>query len=166
MRHHRSFLALLVVFTVVMHVRAEQSLASSTIVVYNKVAPDSPELARFYAKQRGIASDHIVGLTCSTDEEITREEYDANIAGPMRDTFKTRKWWTVRETSEQQTAVMTTSIRFVAVIKGVPLKIKPRESPYPGDQSTGGPVSSRNEASVDSELASLGLFSRQISGPL
>ena len=166
MRRCRSSLVLGIVLMLVIDLRAEQPLAASTIVVYNKAALDSPELARFYAQHRGIASDHIVGLTCSTDEEITREEYDANIAGPMRDTFKTRKWWTVRETSEQQTAVMTTSIRFVAVIKGVPLKIKPTESPYPGDQSTGGPVSSRNEASVDSELASLGLFSRQISGPL
>ncbi len=145
---------------------AEQPLAASTIIVYNKAAVDSPELARFYAQQRGIASDHIVGLTCSTDEEISREEYDANIAEPLREAFKTRKWWTLRETPEQQTAVMSTSIRFVAVIKGVPLKIKPTAGPYPGDQSAGGAVSSRNEASVDSELASLGLFSRHISGPL
>src|SRR6266571_965766 len=100
MRHHRSFLALLVVFTVVMHVRAEQPLATSTIVVYNKSAPDSPELARFYAKQRGIAPDHIIGLTCSVDEEITREEYDGNIAEPLREAFKSRKWWTIRETAE------------------------------------------------------------------
>jgi len=145
---------------------AEQPLAASTIIVYNKAAVDSPELARFYAQQRGIASDHIVGLTCSTDEEISREEYDANIAEPLREAFKTRKWWTLRETPEQQTAVMSTSIRFVAVIKGVPLKIKPTAGPYPGDQSASGAVSSRNEASVDSELASLGLFSRHISGPL
>jgi len=145
---------------------AEPSLVSSTIVIYNKAALDSAELARFYAKQRGIASDHIVGVTCSTDEEISREEYDSNIAAPLRETFKNRNWWTLRETSEQQTVVMTTSIRFVAVIKGVPLKIKPVAEPYPGDQSAAGPVSSRNEASVDSELTILGLFSRQISGPL
>ncbi|MEY2543830.1 MAG: hypothetical protein QOE81_1291, partial [Verrucomicrobiota bacterium] len=145
---------------------AEPSLASSTIVIYNKEALESADLARFYAKQRGIASDHIVGLTCSTDEEISREEYDSNIAEPLRETFKARKWWTLRETPEQQTVVMTTSIRFVAIIKGVPLKIKPASGPYPGDQPAGGPVSSRNEASVDSELAILGLFSRQISGPL
>src|SRR5437588_6764404 len=145
---------------------AEPSLASLTIVIYNKAALDSADLARFYAKQRGIASDHIVGLTCSTDEEISREEYDSNIAGPLREIFKTRQWWTLRETPEQQTVVMATSIRFVAVIKGVPLKIKPTSDPYPGDQPAGGPVSSRNEASVDSELAILGLFSHQISGPL
>jgi uncharacterized protein (TIGR03790 family) len=165
MKHCRFLLFLTVMFAIDAR-GAEPSLVSSTIVIYNKAALDSAELARFYAKQRGIASDHIVGLTCSTDEEISREEYDSNIAEPLRETFKTRKWWTLRETPEQQTVVMTTSIRFVAVIKGVPLKIKPVADPYPGDQSAGGPVSSRNEASVDSELAILGLFSRQISGPL
>ena len=146
--------------------RAEQPLAASTIVVYNRNAPDSPELARFYSKQRGIAADHVVGLDCSTEEEITREEYDSNVAEPLRETFVAKKWWTVRETAEQKTAVETTSIRFVALIKGVPLKIKPVATPYEEDKAGTGPVSDHNEASVDSELTVLGLFSRQISGPM
>jgi uncharacterized protein (TIGR03790 family) len=164
MRNCRSLLLLLLLVAPI--VRAEQPLAPSTIVVYNKAAPDSAELARFYAKQRDIATDHIVGLNCSTDEEITREEYDTNIAGPLREVFKERGWWTLRETPEQKTIVERTSIRFVALIKGVPLKIKPITGPYEGDQSVGGPVSGHNEASVDSELSILGLFSRQISGVL
>jgi uncharacterized protein (TIGR03790 family) len=143
---------------------AEEPLAESTVIVYNKAAPDSAELARFYARQRGIASSHIVGLTCSVDEEITREEYDANIAGPLRDAFQARKWWSVHETPEHQKIVDTTSVRFVALIKGVPLKIKSTSAPYPGDKSAEGPIAGHNEASVDSELATLGLFSRQISG--
>ena len=161
---HCLFLLLLIVMFLIDARGAEQPLASSTIVIYNKAALDSAELARFYAKQRGIASDHIVGLTCSTDEEITREEYDSNIAGPLRETFKARKWWVLRETPEQQTVVMTTSIRFVALIKGMPLKIKPTADPYPGDEPAGGPINNRNEASVDSELAVLGYFSPKISG--
>src|SRR5438270_4726256 len=164
MMHCRS--CLLVLILLAPAIRAEQPLAGATVVVYNKAALDSAELARFYAKQRGIAADHIVGLNCSTDEEITREEYDTNIAAPLREIFKTRGWWTLRETAEQKTVVETTSIRFVALIKGVPLKIKPITGPYEGDQSAGGPVSGHNEASVDSELATLGLFSRQISGLL
>src|SRR5438094_4883141 len=48
----------------------------------------------------------------------------------------------------------------------MPLKIKPVTAPYEGDKPGEGPVSGHNEASVDSELAVLGLFSRQISGPL
>src|SRR3984893_2806781 len=161
----RLFVALMISFIIV-DLRAEQSLTAETVVVYNKAAADSPELARFYAQKRGIATDHIVGLTCSTDEEITRAEYDENIAGPLREVFKDRGWWTVRATPEAQTAVVTTSIRFVALIKGMPLKIRRTDGPYEGDESPGGPVGGNNEASVDSELAVLGLFSRQISGPL
>ncbi len=144
--------------------RAEEPLPASTVVVYNKAALDSVELAKFYAQRRGIARDHLVGLTCSTYEEISREEYDTDIALPLREIFKARHWWTMRETPEHQEAVLTTSIRFVAVIKGVPLKIRPTTAPYPGDEPGPGPVDSHNEASVDSELATLGFFSRRISG--
>jgi uncharacterized protein (TIGR03790 family) len=147
-------------------VRAEQPLAASTIVVYNKAAPDSAELARFYAQQRGIALDHVVALDCSTDEEITREEFDTNIADPLREIFQKRGWWSAHDNQEQQTIVTATSIRFAAVIKGVPLKIKPHDGPYSGDKPGEGPVSGHNEASVDSELAVLALFTRQLSGPL
>jgi len=54
-------------------------------------------------------------------------------------------------------------IHFVALIKGVPLKIRAAEN-YAGDNPGPGPMQSRNEASVDSELSGLALFSRQISG--
>src|SRR6202022_4461527 len=144
---------------------AEQPLAASTIVVYNKNVPESVELAKFYAQQRGIARDHLVGLTCSTEEEITREDYDTTIADPLREIFRARQWWTMRDTPEEKEAVLKTSIRFVAVIKGVPLKIRPTSVQYPGDKPGPGEVNSRNEASVDSELAVHGFFSRQISVP-
>ena len=143
---------------------AEQPLAASTIVVYNKTAPDGAELARFYAQKRGIASDHIVGLTCSLAEEITRDEYDATIANRLREIFKAKHWWRTRETEDHQEAMLTTTIRFVALIKGMPLKIRAAPEPYPGDKVGGGPIQDRNEASVDSELATLGYFSPQISG--
>src|SRR5207247_8016157 len=45
----------------------------------------------------------------------------------------------------------------------VPLKIRSNRS-YSGDQRGNGPIRSRNEASVDSELAVLAAYSRQISG--
>jgi uncharacterized protein (TIGR03790 family) len=145
---------------------AEQPLVPATVVVYNKSAPDSADLARFYAQQRGIARDHLVALSCPLQEEISREEYDATIANPLRETFERHHWWTLRESPDEQKSVMTTSIRFVAVMRGVPLKIRPSSTPYPGDQPTAAPFSNRNEASVDSELSVLGLFSSQISGPI
>jgi uncharacterized protein (TIGR03790 family) len=162
----RTFVAVAGLFLVWEHnAFAEQPLAASTIVVYNKAAGDSAELARFYAKQRGIASDHVVGVSCSNSEEISRDEYDAYIADPLREVFKQRGWWTWHETPEHEISVTATSIRFVAVMKGMPLKIKQVEGAYAGDKGGEGPVT-QNAASVDSELAVLGLFSRQISGVL
>jgi uncharacterized protein (TIGR03790 family) len=143
--------------------RAEQLLAPLTVVVYNKAAPDSADLAKFYAQQRGIARDHVVGLNCPLDEEIGRDEYDTTIANPLRRIFEAKHWWAVRENGEQK-SVTSTSIRFVAVIKGVPLKIRPAATPSPGDKPSEGPIGGRNEASVDSELSVLGNYSAQISG--
>ena len=144
-------------------VRAEQSLVDATIVVFNRDIPESAELAKFYAQKRGIARDHLVGLSCSKDEEISREDYDRTIAGPLREILKKRNWWTLRETAGGVPAVLGSSIRFVALIKGMPLKIRPAEN-YPGDKKGEGAVNGRNEASVDSELALLARFDLSISG--
>src|SRR5438309_9755987 len=69
--------------TIVTAYPAEQPLADSTIVIYNKAIPESADLAKFYAQQRRIARDHLVGLDCSVEEEISREEYDTTIAAPF-----------------------------------------------------------------------------------
>src|SRR5436190_2519081 len=164
MKHFWSFL-LLFVLLLLNAAGAEQPLAQSTIVLYNKAVPDSVELAKFYAEQRSIAPDHLIGLNCSTEEEISREEYDTTIADPLREIFKQSHWWTLREPPGQAPVVTASTIHFVAIIKGVPLKIRSTTA-YRGDQPRSGPPGSRNEASVDSELAVLGLYSRQISGPI
>jgi uncharacterized protein (TIGR03790 family) len=144
---------------------AEAPLPPATIVVYNSAIPESGDLAKFYAQKRGIARDHVVGLSCSKEEEISREEYDATIAEPLRAVFKERKWWTLRGSPDERSPVVANSIRFVALIKGMPLKIR-AAADYPGDQSGPAPIANRNEASVDSELATLAFFSRRISGAL
>ena len=144
---------------------AAAPLQPATIVVFNKDIPESVELAKFYAQKRGIARDHLVGLACSKEEEISREEYDATIAEPLRKIFRDRKWWTLREAADASLSVRANSIRFVALIKGMPLKIRPATN-YLGDQPGAGPLGNRNDASVDSELATLASFSHQISGAL
>lgn len=158
MKFCRSCLVLLVALVSVSAADAEQPLAESTIVIYNKTVPESVELAKFYAQQRDIPRDHLIGLTCSGDEEIGRAEYDDAIAGPLREIFKERNWWTA-----QGTNVIASSIHFVAVIKGIPLKIR-STSDHPGDVQGPTPIGDRNEAAVDSELAVLAAYSRQISG--
>ena len=143
---------------------ADVPLSSATIVVYNSTQSESLELAKFYAQQRGIAREHLVGLACPSDEEISREDYDNTIALPLREIFRERKWWVLRESEEQKLSVASNSIRFVALIKGMPLKVRATAAPYPGDTPGNGPIGNRNEASVDAEISLLGAFTPQISG--
>jgi uncharacterized protein (TIGR03790 family) len=144
---------------------AEKPLAPATIVVFNKDVPESVELAKFYAQKRGIASDHLVGLSVSRTEEISRDEYDMMIRNPLRAAFTERKWWTLNEPRDGKITLAANSIRFVAVMKGIPLKIRAVDN-YPGDKPGGPPIGNRNDASVDSEIASLAAFTDQISGAL
>jgi len=143
---------------------AEQPLAPMTIVVYNGGLPESVALAKFYAEKRGVARDHLVPLACPKEEEISREAYDTTIAEPLRAVFKSRQWWTLREASEHP-EVVSNSIRFVALIKGVPLKIRPPTAPA-GDKPIPVDAAHRNEASVDSELALLAPFRRETAGAI
>ncbi|HEY1583864.1 MAG TPA: TIGR03790 family protein [Chthoniobacterales bacterium] len=138
-------------------------LAGATIVVYNRNAVDSIALAHFYASARHISDDHLVGLECSTEEEISRQEYDETIAEPLRKRFSAEKWWTLRMDAEDHPTVTANRIHFVALIRGMPLKIRATVD-YPGDRRENNQIGSENKASVDSELSVLGLFSREISG--
>ncbi len=139
---------------------------AATIVVYNNLDSVSRDLATYYAKKRGIAADHVVAVNCSTNEEITREEYDANIAGPLRAVFDKRGWWKYRKIN-LDTVTESNAIRFIALMRGIPLKIQPVTAPYVGDAHGGQPdLDGKNEACVDSELSTLGYFTRNISGAL
>jgi len=144
-------------------VPSADDLAQATVVVYNRAAPDSASLARFYAQARHIASDHLLGLDCPTDEEISRQEYDETIAEPLRKIFTERKWWTLRTNADNQPTVTASRINFVVLIRGMPLKIRATVE-YPGDKIEKNQIGGQNQAGVDSELSTLGLFSRQISG--
>src|ERR1043166_1194547 len=162
MKRCRSFSSLLLLLLLSAHARADQRLIDATLVVYNTNLPESVSLAKFYAEKRGIARDHLIGLDCSSEEEITRIQYDETIANPLRDIFKERGWWRMRGSGEAL-SVTGGSVRIVALIKGMPLKIRAVAN-YPGDKPGSGPIGDRNEASVDSELTVLGAYLPQISG--
>jgi uncharacterized protein (TIGR03790 family) len=145
----------------------EPDYTKQVAIVYNERDPDSAELARYYASKRGISKDQIVALKCPTTEEITRAEYDDTIAKPLRETFEKKGWWKLREGEHPAGRVEETRMRFVALIRGVPLKIKPHFEPYEGDKPSGPmPIATHNEASVDSEVAVLGVYTRQMSGAM
>jgi len=88
MRQARWILISIFVFLLGFDAHAAENLPAQTIVVFNTAVPDSEALAKFYAEKRGIANDHLVGLDCPPQEEISREEYDATIAEPLRRIFE------------------------------------------------------------------------------
>lgn len=146
---------------------SDAELAAQTVVIYNENDLDSVGLASFYAEQRAIPKGNLVALKTSGREEITRREYDETIAEPVRKIFVERGWWKLRAEATDAGMVEETKIRFVALIRGIPLKIAPAAN-YQGDIIEGIPaeIVEQNGAAVDSELSILGLWSRRISGVL
>src|SRR5438132_7263067 len=146
---------------------AAENLPAQTIVIFNTAVPDSAALAKFYAEKRAIADDHVVGLDCPPEEEISREQYDTTVAEPLRKIFEERQWWRVHETPDGGKRVQTLGIHFVALIRGMPLKLPPIATPYLGaNPAGGGPARVRNDASAVSAFSALGFFTRQISGAI
>jgi len=132
--------------------------AGATIVVFNRNDPDSGALAQYYAKCREIPAPQVVALDCPGTEEISRADYERTIAAPLRKIFESRGWWTIEAGEAGRSVVVATKIRFVALMRGMPLKIAGDPTMAPGREVSGLPalITSRNEASVDSELACLG----------
>lgn len=136
----------------------------ATVVVFNERDPSSTNLAAAYADKRGIPFDQLIALDCSIEETVSREEYERTIAEPLRRMLVNRGWWKLRP---GRTEVAESSIQFVALMRGIPLRIAHHEGEWPGDDRSKatGPLA-HDEASVDSELAVLGSGTRQITGPL
>lgn len=136
----------------------------ATLVIFNSRDPESKALAHYYAERRDIPTHQVIGLDCPTTEEISREEFSTTIEKPLRKIFETNGWWSIGENSSGQPEVTSNRIRFVALIRGIPLKIRtiipPPEpdKPPPPRPNGGDPVRSHDEASVDSELSLLGVF--------
>ena len=143
---------------------AQDRLAAATLVLFNSSDPDSVELARYYAAARAIPSDQVVGFELPTAEEISRADFNRLLADPLRNKLVEKGWWTLRKNGGE--VVADTRIRFLAIIRGVPLKISSDASIGPASENPELPkaIGSRNEASVDSELAALGLPDYQPAG--
>ena len=54
------------------------------VVIANKMARHSVDLAKYYMKVRNIPSDNLIQLKASSDEICSREDYDKGIASPVR----------------------------------------------------------------------------------
>ncbi len=121
---------------------------NAVAILYNSEVPESKELAEYYAKQRGIPHEHLVGLPLSEGDTITRDEYQTTILRPLSDTFEAKGWWARRQDQEGRLVAVRNKIKLLVCMRGVPYGIQRHSDPKYG---------SNNEASVDSELSIMGV---------
>jgi len=163
----RAVVALLAGIFALAHAAEPTREAIATVVIFNENDPDSGKLARYYAGKRAVPESQVIGLKCSTNEEISRAEFDRDIAAPLRTLFAEKGWWKLRGETSPLGRVEASRIHFVALVRGMPLKIAQQSEPYEGDDRNGPPqVMEHNRAAADSELAVLGVHTRRISGGL
>ncbi len=129
-----------------------------TLIVCNKNAPGSVELARYYAKAREIASRNVVILDCPTTEEISRDDFKEKIHDPLRDALLAGGWWMPVRDSATGKQSLRSDIKVLALMHGLPVKIR--------DDSRSVAAGKTSAASVDSELCTLGQPGLTTEGPL
>lgn len=146
-------------------------LPERVAIVYNSSQPESLQLAKDYQKARGIPEANMIGLPLPDREEITRAQYDESLRKPLRAEFEKRQWWKLGRADEQMTIAIENRIQVLVCMRGVPLKISRVAEAAPVTPKTP-PTSPRdptriaNEASVDSELATLSWEGQSLNGPL
>ncbi len=102
---------------------------SSVLVVVNQPSELSRQIGEYYAERRNIPASNICRLNASTSEEISRSEFDDQIARPIQYFLRGHN--------------LSESVLYIVTTAGVPLKIH-------GNTGMAGEA-----ASVDSELTLL-----------
>jgi uncharacterized protein (TIGR03790 family) len=101
----------------------------SVLIVVNQASALSPKIGEYYAGRRRIPASNICRLNASTNEEISRSDFDGQVSRPIQDYLRGHN--------------LTEKILYIVTTAGVPLKIR-------GTLGMSGEA-----ASVDSELTLL-----------
>ena len=139
-----------------------------TIVIYNASSESSAALAKVYAGLREIPEDRLIGLPLSKEETISRDEFESTLREPLLRKFAERDWWTIEKRDlldpngkkyGQSPQVVKQEIRVLVIMRGVPLRVERSAAEHKGPNDA-------DEASVDSELTTLGLPNRKLQGAI
>lgn len=137
---------------------------ASVAILYNSNLPESKQLAEYYAQQRKIPRQNLVGLNLSNQGHISRTLYQSAVLEPLRRHFTKQAWWKLNKTSDGYTIPSQNKIRLLVCMYGVPYGIK-RDKKLTKEAGSNR-LAQSNEASVDSELAAFGIHGLPIAGPI
>ena len=77
------------------------------IVVVNRNVPESLDVAEHYLAKRKVPKENLILLDLPKGEDISRAEYDAKLAGPLREALKDRR----------------AEVKVLLAVYGVPLRV-------------------------------------------
>ena len=140
-------------------VAAKQSISRSSVaVLYNSNMPESKELAEYYASQRKIPVENLVGLPLSKSGKISRKEYIDTIEAPLRRHFSEKDWWRLEMSDKGVKLATINKIEVLVCMYGVPYGVNhERGLKLPGGQVANA-ITKQDCAAVDSELAALSIY--------
>lgn len=160
-------LAVVLSITAQAQIVAEWNAAAETAVVFNPDFPGSAELANYYAEKRHIPKERVIGLRCSQEDSMSRAEFESQLHQPLLQTFQSKHWWNAEPQVPEKPApgggirapkTEASMVRVLVLMRGVPFQIR-RNTQNPKQAE-------EDEASVDSELTTLGLNAPPIKGGL
>ncbi|MGO9243976.1 MAG: TIGR03790 family protein [Verrucomicrobiia bacterium] len=143
-------------------VRADDP-AKGMVIVYNVEDPDSRPLADYYALKRGVPTSRICEIDVRASETITRAEYNQKIRDPISQ-FLVRKELIHQEPKTIFDSILgkipgletiSAKVSCIVLMYGVPLRIDSDPNLAERVPETTKKEFRRNEASVESELATL-----------
>lgn len=151
-------------------VLAASDLANRVIVLANAREPQSVELARFYAAQRGVPAENVIALPMPLEESITWRQFIDQVYQPLQDELFRRGWIEGTSSSlldrlgRKRYAFGPHRISYLVTCRGVPLRIF--NDPTLLGPARFQPELAKNEAAVDSELSLLAFSGKEITGLL
>ncbi|HWA25676.1 MAG TPA: TIGR03790 family protein [Lacunisphaera sp.] len=141
------------------------------VILANVRQPESVELARFYAAQRGVPEANIVALPLPEDESITWRRFIDQVWQPVQDELYRRGWIQgvagdlLDRYGRRRCAPTGHRISYLVVCRGVPLRIY--NDPVLLEVAPVGKVPdalNKNEGAVDGELCRLAMPLGEITG--
>ncbi|HVM60391.1 MAG TPA: TIGR03790 family protein [Verrucomicrobiae bacterium] len=144
------------------HARADD-LGKGMVIVYNVENPDSRVLADYYALKRGVPTSQICGIDIRDAETITREEFNRKIRDPISE-FLVQHGLLEQEPRTIVDSMLgkipglgtvSAKVTGIVLMYGVPLRIDNDPNVVENVPTNAPPQYRRNDASVESELATL-----------
>jgi uncharacterized protein (TIGR03790 family) len=147
------------------------------VVLYNTRLEESRDLAWYYAAQRGVPTNQVLGLDLPTDEAIARQEFQDRLRRPLLTWLEKERLFTIHtdiqptsrnRAGDTSSRLIGARVRYLTICYGVPVRILPEPGLIEAGQTKLPEPLRRNEAAVDSELALLpsSISGLSLTGPI